>query len=157
MGVLQRGKTAKRPNDPRISQVHVQIVPDTSSSNLQGTVTANVEAGSTVYTDAHKGYRGLDVNFEHAYIDHAVKYAEGQVSTNGIENFWNLLDRTIHGTYLKPEPQHLMRYMDEQAFRFNHRDGTDLTRFLLVINQVSGKRLTHETLTQGHLQNMALK
>jgi transposase-like protein len=154
MGVLQRGKTAKRPNDPRISQVRVAVVPDTSSTYLQGTIRANVETGSTVYTDAHRGYRGLDQSYEHSFIDHAIKYAEGRVSTNGIENFWNLLDRAIHGTYIKPEPQHLARYVDEQAFRFNHRDGNDLTRFLQVMMQTSGKRLTYEELTQSHLENM---
>ena len=54
-------------------------------------------------------------------IDHAKTYVEGNVHTNGIENFWSLLKRGIHGTYVSVEPFHLFRYVDEQAFRYNNR------------------------------------
>jgi hypothetical protein len=81
--------------------------------------------------------------------------AEGKVSTNDIENFWSLLDRAIHGTYIKPEPQHLRRYVDEQAFQFNKRDGKDIDRFIEVLRNAAFKRLTYRELTQNHLQNMA--
>ena len=29
--------------------------------------------------------------FEHGVIDHAVKYVDGKIHTNGLENFWSLL------------------------------------------------------------------
>ena len=64
-------------------------------------------------------------------IDHAVSYVNGHVHTNGMENFWSLLKRSIKGTYVSVEPFHLFRYLDEQAFRFNerkHKDG-DKGRF----------------------------
>ena len=83
--------------------------------------------------------------------------SEGRVTTNGIENFWSLFDRIVHGTYIKLEPQHLSRYVDEQAFRFNKRSGTDLTRFLQVVKQVAGKRLTYDELTPSHLKHLAPK
>ena len=124
-------------------------------STLHQEIKANVEPGTEVFTNAHKGYNGLEESYRHAFVDHAIEYVKGRVSTNGVENFWSLLDRTIHGTYIKPEAHHLSRYVDEQAFRFNHRDGTDLTRFLLAIRQVSGKRLTYRELTQSHLETMA--
>jgi hypothetical protein len=62
-------------------------------------------------------------------IDHAISYVEGAVHTNGIENFWSLLKRTIKGTYVSVEPFHLGRYLDEQAWRFNEREHNDGTRF----------------------------
>ena len=34
----------------------------------------------------------------HSVINHAEKYVEGNVHTNGVENFWSLLKRTIGGT-----------------------------------------------------------
>jgi len=34
-----------------------------------------------------------------------------------MENFWRLLKRGLHGTYVSVEPFHLFRYIDEQAFR----------------------------------------
>src|SRR5438105_2031491 len=42
----------------------------------------------------------------------------GNVHTNTMENFWSLLKRGLHGTYISVEPFHLFRYLDEQAFRF---------------------------------------
>jgi len=38
-------------------------------------------------------------------------------------------------------------YLNEQAFRFNNRKGTDANRFHKAVSQVVGKRLTHATLT----------
>ena len=65
------------------------------------------------------------------------------VHTNGIENFWSLLKRTIKGTYVSVEPCHLERYLAEQTFRFNERKGKDKDRFLIALNAITGKRLTY--------------
>ncbi len=43
------------------------------------------------------------------------RYVDGQVHTNGLENFWRLLKRGIKGTYVSVEPFHLFRYLDEQV------------------------------------------
>ena len=76
-------------------------------------------------------------------IDHAIAYVDGQVHTNGMENFWILLKRGINGTYVSVEPYHLFRYLDEQAFRFNNRiEMNDADRFDMVVSQLAGKRLT---------------
>jgi hypothetical protein len=60
----------------------------------------------------------------------------------------------LRGTYVAVEPYHLQRYADEQAFRFNHRDGrkpeqgiTDEQRFKLALSQIVGKRITYAELT----------
>ncbi len=161
LGILQRGNGTKdetgrrRKAQERIySQVQATVIKDTAQITLQTEITSRVKQGAEVFTDAYRGYNGLSESFKHSFIDHAVKYAEGRVTTNGIENFWSLFDRIVHGTYIKPEPQHLFRYMDEQTFRFNHRSGTDLTRFLQTLMQISGKRLTYEELITSHLENL---
>jgi ISXO2-like transposase domain len=66
-------------------------------------------------------YMGLKENYRHDVIDHAEKYVDGQVHTNGLENFWSLLKRGLKGTYMSVEPFHLFRYLDEQVFRYNFR------------------------------------
>jgi hypothetical protein len=83
----------------------------------------------------------------HSVINHAEKYVEGNVHTNGIENFWSLLKRTIGGTYVSVEPFHLFRYLDEQAFRFNRRKVNDSDRFFEVLSKVVGKRVQYKDLT----------
>jgi hypothetical protein len=95
-----------------------------------------------------KSYNGLDADFNHGVIDHAVEYAKGNVHTNTMENFWSLLKRGLHGTYISVEPYHLFRYLDEQAFRYNNRiEMTDADRFELVCSQIAGRRLTWKRLT----------
>jgi hypothetical protein len=79
-------------------------------------------------------------------IDHAEAYVNGQLHTNGIENFWSLLKRGINGTYISVEPFHLFRYVDEQAFRFNTRLDIDRERFEMLCTQIVGKRLTYSAL-----------
>jgi hypothetical protein len=87
-------------------------------------------------------------NTKHAVIDHAVEYVRDNVHTNTMENFWSLLKRGLHGTYVSVEPFHLFRYVDEQAFRYNNRrdEEGDAGRFGKVISQIVGKRLTYERL-----------
>ena len=69
-----------------------------------------------------------------------------QVHTNGLENFWSLLKRGLNGTYVSVEPFHLFRYLDEQAFRFNDRKTDDGTRFVRVLRNAPGRRLTYKAL-----------
>ena len=38
--------------------------------------------------------------YVHEVIDHAEAYVDGQVHTNGLENFWSLLKRALKGTYV---------------------------------------------------------
>jgi hypothetical protein len=75
------------------------------------------------------------------------EYVRGQVHTQGIENFWSCLKRTLAGTYVAVEPFHMDAYLDEQAFRFNNRKGTDANRFYKAVGQVVGKRLTYAQVT----------
>ena len=84
--------------------------------------------------------------YVHNVIDHTEAYADGAVHTNGMENFWSLLKRSIKGTYISVEPFHLFRYLDEQAYRFNNRKQSDSRRFLEACASVFGKRLTYTAL-----------
>lgn len=86
---------------------------------------------------------------------HANEYVRGHIHTNGIENFWSLLKRGLTGTYIAVEPFHLQAYVAEQVFRFNNRkDMNDGARFVKVLSQVVGKRLTYAELT-GRPQQIA--
>jgi len=130
----------------RGGKVRAKVMETRKKPDLQAMVREHVEAGSAVYTDALKSYEGLD-EFEHQVIDHAEAYVNGQIHTNGCENFWSLLKRGLKGTYVSVEPFHLFRYVDEQAFRYNNREEmTDADRFSIVCAQIVGKRLTYKEL-----------
>lgn len=139
MGILERGKDGT-------SKVRTSVVSSRKKKELHSEVRKHVEAGSALYTDALKSYDGLD-EFEHQVVDHAVKYVDGRVHTNGLENFWSLLKRGINGTYVSVEPFHMFRYLDEQAYRFNNRKLTDGERFSIAVSGVVGKRVMYKELT----------
>jgi transposase-like protein len=136
-GILERG-----------GRVRTAVVKDTKRVTLDPHIQKNVERGSNVYTDSHPAYSHLnDRNaFTHEFINHVDEYVRGNVHTNGIENFWSLLKRTIRGTYVAVEPFHLFRYLDEQSFRFNTRRGKDADRFFEVLSSITGKRLEYKEL-----------
>lgn len=89
----------------------------------------------------------MQLIYTHNVIDHAVKYANGKIHTNGLENFWSLLKRTIKGTYACPATYPVVRYIDEQATRFNERKHDDAGRFLNTLPRTEGRRITYKKLT----------
>jgi transposase-like protein len=130
----------------RHGEVRTMVVPNVRRKSLHREVSQHVEAGSTVYSDALRSYDQLENEYVHNVINHSEEYVRGHVHTNGIENFWSLLKRSLGGTYISVEPFHLFRYLDEQAFRFNKRKLTDFQRFIEVVSMVAGKRLEYRQL-----------
>ncbi len=138
MGILERG-----------GEVRAAVVGKRRKKELHGHIDTHVAAGSAIYTDAFMSYMGLrEKGFAHQVVDHAERYVDGQVHTNGLENFWSLLKRGIKGTYVSVEPFHLFRYLDEQVFRYNFRGlAHDGLRFEHVASSILGKRLTYAEVT----------
>jgi len=145
MGLLARHSGSAKP----VSQVTTVVVSSTKRKVLLQHVHANIPKGSEIHTDALKSYEGLSPDYVHKVVDHAECYVKDGVHTNGLENFWSLLKRTLKGTYVHCAPYHLYRYLDEQTYRFNARkdeDG-DRGRFLNVVKTAAGRRLTWKKLT----------
>jgi transposase-like protein len=148
MGMVERG-----------GHVRTEIIQDRFTSTLRENLNKHVNAGTILYSDELQAYKGVKDEYVHEFVDHAERYVSGRVHTNGIENFWSLLKRGLHGTYISVEPFHLFRYLDEQSWRYNNRgtkenpvhDGDRLERLLA---SVVGKRLTYAEVT-GKTQDSA--
>jgi transposase-like protein len=130
----------ERTTDGKPSRVVLKVVGNTRRPELCGNVRQHVEQGSTVCTDALMSYDDLERDYDRRVIDHAIHY------TNGLENFWSLLKRMLHGTYVNVEPFHLFRYLDEQSFRFNERKDNDQGRFLSVLHGIVGRGIRYAKL-----------
>jgi transposase-like protein len=126
MGILQRG-----------GRVVAGCIDGSDSPTLHGQIHKYVEPGSTVYTDAWRGYNGLHSHYAHETIDHAVCYAKGALHTNSIESFWALFKRGYQGVYHQMSRKHLQRYVDEFVYRFNRRAFALQTKFSDVVDLVS--------------------
>lgn len=138
--------------DRDLRQIRARVLPNIKRETLQNAILAQVTPFAKVYTDEAVAYDGLSKNYIHKVINHSQEYVNGQIHTQGIENFWSLLKRTLRGTYVAVEPFHLDAYLDEQVFRYNNRATkdnplTDQDRFTLAVTQIVGKRLTYEQLT----------
>ena len=140
------GKTAVMGLLERKGRVMAKVIANTTRATLHGEIKGNVEQGANLFTDEWRSYQGLADEYTHEIINHSIEYVRGNVHTNGIENFWSLLKRTIKGTYVSVEPFHLSRYLDEQTFRFNERKGNDKDRFIKTLENVTGRRLTYKEL-----------
>jgi transposase-like protein len=138
--------------DRESRQVRAKVVKNVKRETLQNEILKNIHHGSVVYSDQAVAYDKLKENYVHETVNHVNAYVEGNVHTNGLENFWSLMKRNLAGTYVCVEPFHLDRYLDEQMFRFNNRATKDnplddADRFLLALSQVANKRLTYAELT----------
>lgn len=147
------GKTAVQGVlDRYYRQIRTKVLPDVKRETLQNTILDNVTPFAKVYTDEAVQYDKLEKNFVHKVVNHMQEYVNGQVHTQGIDNYWSLLKRTLRGTYIAVEPFHLSRYLDEQAFRYNNRATKDNPlddgdRFAAMVSQIVGRRLTYNELT----------
>jgi len=139
--------------DREARQVRAHVIPQVKRETLMNAILANVEKGSTIYSDGLSDYKPLQqIDFVHETVNHVNEYVRGQVHTQRIENFWSLLKRSLRGTYVAVEPFHLDAYVTEQVFRYNNRATkdnplNDADRFALAVSQVVGKRLTYAELT----------
>lgn len=94
---------------------------------------------STVFTDEHPSYTGLNKTYTHHRIQHtAGVYVRGNVHTQTIEGFWSLLQNGIRGVYHSVSKKYLQTYLNEYAFRYNRRDLGNLI-FPAILARVSEK------------------
>src|ERR1700722_16399888 len=141
LGILERA------SDTKHKRVRATVIPDRKRNTMQTEIAGTIAKGAKVYSDEWGNMWRMDENYEHGIVAHLATYVDGQIHTQGIENFWSLLKRSLGGTYISVEPFHLFRYVDEQSFRFNNRKMTDAERFVIGMKQIQGKRLTFDELT----------
>jgi transposase-like protein len=144
-GLLERGKGKKE------SRVAASVVSRIRKKDLQKQIREKVKLGSALFTDAFWSYKGLEKVYQHQVVDHAQAYVVGKVHTNGLENFWSLLKRTIKGTYVSVDPFHVAAYLDEQVHRFNNRGLNDRGRFVDVVRSIVDRRLSYRDLIGADL------
>jgi ISXO2-like transposase domain/Transposase zinc-ribbon domain len=150
----QTHKTPMGMLDRETRQVRAHVIPNVKCETLQNAILNQFHDGTAIYTDQYTGYGRFPAakEFVHETVNHMQEYVRGQVHTQGIENFWSLLKRSLRGTYVAVEPFHLDRYVSEQVFRFNNRATrdnplNDADRFDIAVRQIVGKHITFAELT----------
>lgn len=135
LGMLERGE-----------KVIARVVTDTKGETIIPIIEASVNKDSKLMTDEYQAYNKLGLKFDHSRVNHSAKnYVNAMAHTNGIENFWSHLKRTIDGTYHWCSKKHLQAYVNESMFRYNSRKEKSNERFNLIFSHVIG-RLTYQEL-----------
>jgi len=113
VGMVERGGTLK-----------AWVTDDVKTKTIRPLITSHIMPEATVFTDdagqysAGRAVRG----YNHRRINHSARvYVHGEVHTNTIEGFWSLLKNGIRGTYHAVGKDYLQTYVNEYAFRYNHR------------------------------------
>jgi transposase len=125
-GKTGRGASGKTPifgMVERKGDVIAKVVPNAKASSLIPLVEENVKEGSMLMTDEYHAYKRLEwMGYGHKTVHHSAKqYVKKDIYTNTIEGFWSQLKRSIHGTYHSVSPKYLQSYVNEFAWRYNHR------------------------------------
>ncbi|MFD0987996.1 IS1595 family transposase [Methyloligella solikamskensis] len=123
--------------DGRIVAVPVENV---RKDTLRRHVLKNVEEGSTVSTDELMSYGLLEGDgYKHGVVKHGAKefayydYRHGAWHhTNTIESFWRLFKISVRSTHIHVSSKYMQRYLNEFAFRSNHREMQNAMFDLLI-------------------------
>lgn len=131
----------------RDGELRTGITPNLAKRTIQHVVRENVEVGSTIMTDEHGAFIGLQGDYNHHRVNHSAgEYVRHFIlHTNGIEGVWSLFKRQIVGTHHYLSPKHLSRYLGEMTWRFNRRSMGEGNRVNALLASASG-RLTYKDL-----------
>lgn len=132
----------------RNGDTKVKVIKNTDKETIQKEIKANVTSGSTLCTDEHLSYSGIE-DFIHLTVNHSIKeFVNGMAHTNGIESVWALLKRGYHGVYHHFTKKHLQRYISEFSFRLNEGKCKipSMARIDSLFEKTIGKTLTYNEL-----------
>ncbi len=134
----------------RDGEVRAMHVPSASTELIVPIMKEHISSEANLMSDESGIYIKIGREYRsHQTVHHRTnEYVRGEVHTNSIEGFWSLMKRGINGIYHHVSEDHLHRYTDEYAYRYNSRKLTDPQRFEKFFESVEG-RLTYEKLTKG--------
>jgi len=113
----------------------VTILNTVQEWSLTKFIQETVKEESAVFTDAYGGYNGLSyAGFMHESVNHNREFIRGRVHTQTIEGFWSFLKRKLRGVYYRPSATHLLLYLKEYVFRYNHRGHSLKERFSSLLS-----------------------
>jgi len=134
----------------RSGNIVATVIENTSSKTMEPVINAIVPEDSIVSTDEWLGYNGLSEDYTHIRVNHSAKeYVNMMASTNGVENFWSHLKRGITGINHWVSEEHLQKYVNEYALRYNTRKESTNDRFNLILNNIATRVKYQDLINHG--------
>ena len=136
----------------REGKIVIRPIHTTEKLLMEDEILLVVEEGSSIYTDEHLSYGGLDQWYQHAVVNHKRgEYVNEETTTNGIESVWAIVKRSHKGIYHSWSRKHGIRYYNEVAFRLveGHVGRPTMDVIKTIIQHGIGIRLTYKELING--------
>lgn len=144
----------------RGGQVRASHVADVSAKTLRKAIAKHVAKGTTMNTDDALAYYHMSKEFAaHGVVNHSKdEYVsrDGETHIQSAEAFFAILKRGVMGSFHSVSEQHLQRYIDEFAFRWNNRSALgveDFERAAAILKGAEGKRLTYRPSDEPEAQD----
>ena len=122
---LQVVVAVERRSDTSLGRVRMGVSSNDDAKTLRGFVIKSIGPGSTVYSDAHRGYpAALAQGYTHHPLSQlAMKRQTGKHTSAapGVDRVISNLKTWLKGTHHGVGADHLDAYLDEFVFRFNRR------------------------------------
>jgi transposase len=114
----------------RGGRVKATVLPSRRGPSLQAQAIEWIRPESIVYTDEWPAYNQLHQHFAaHSRVRHSAgEYVIGDIYTDTIEGWFGNVNPSIKGTYRKVSHKRLQGYLNEFAWRYNHREQRDPRR-----------------------------
>jgi len=108
----------------RPRRVRLAMIPDETQNSIHAFVRANIAPGSTLLTDGHSSYLGLndgDAGERYVLDQRVVGNMAAHVVLRWTHRVFALMKRWAMGTFHGFRSRHIDKYLAEYAFRFNRR------------------------------------
>lgn len=124
LGMLERGESGK---------VSLQILEHPDGLHIKPILKERIDKKSKVVTDGFGGYYGIGQYFKKHIKTNATKNQRnwGRYHINTVEGFFSTIKRAVMGQYHNLSLKHLQSYLDEIAFKKNHKQEYLFDRLLL--------------------------
>jgi len=125
--VHKRGKGTKKQGIlvmvERQGVVRSELIDSAGTEAIRPHVERHVDKDSYLMTDQNPAYRSIASKYAgHSYVNHGdEEFARGEVHNNTAESFNAQLERAKIGVFHWLSKKHMKRYVNEVAFRWNHR------------------------------------
>lgn len=111
LGMIERG-----------GRVWLRVIESRRGEPLSRAVRTHLNPSAFMLTDDWIAYKPLRREYDWATINHSAGiYVEGDIHTNSIEGFFGNLKTGMRGAYKHVSDKYLQSYLDEFAWRHNHR------------------------------------
>lgn len=134
----------------RGGEVRASHVPDVTAKTLGAALEKIADKRSALHTDDSLANLSIGKAFaDHQTVAHTLgEYVskDGEAHTQTVESFFAIIKRGINGSFHSVSEQHLQRYVEEFAFRWNNRSALgieDTERASRMVKGAVGRRLTY--------------